>query len=251
MPLHDWSRVPAGLFHHFHQDWSIELARTLNRGRLPKGVVALVEQKAGPRESDVLAIEARQRQRPLTSEANGGVATMSPPQTQIVRRTTKDFYADRANRIVVRHHLGRMIAVMEIVSPGNKDSRFALRQFVEKTVDFLRSGVHVLVIDLLRPTLRDPAGIHKLIWDEIEEEDFSLPPGKDRVLVSYETGSDRAAFIELVGVGDPLPEMPLFLTTDLHVQVPLEAAYQATWDSLPEEVRHAVETGELPQLEEE
>src|SRR5262245_40656896 len=98
MPLHDWSRVPAGLFHHFHQDWSIELARTLNRDRLPEGVVALVEQRSGPLESDVLAIEARNRQRPLGSEGNGGVATMEPPKTQIVRRTTKDFYADRANR---------------------------------------------------------------------------------------------------------------------------------------------------------
>ncbi|HEY2414121.1 MAG TPA: DUF4058 family protein [Pirellulaceae bacterium] len=251
MPLHDWTRVPAGLFHHFHQDWSIELARTLNRGRLPKGVVALVEQKAGPKESDVLAIEARDRQRPLAGDESGGVATMGPPQTQIVRRTTKEFYADRANRIVVRHHLGRMIAVIEIVSPGNKDSRFALRQFVEKTIDFLRAGVHVLVIDLLPPTVRDPAGIHKLIWDEIEDDDFTLPPGKDRVLASYETGTDRAAFIELLGVGDALPDMPLFLSNYEHVPVPLETAYQATWDSLPEEVRHAVETGELPQVEHE
>jgi hypothetical protein len=251
MPLHDWTRVPAGLFHHFHQDWSIELARTLNRGRLPKGVVALVEQKAGPKESDALAIEARNRQRPLRGDGVGGVATTSPPQTRIVRRTTKDFYADRANRIVVRHHLGQIIAVIEIVSPGNKDTRFALRQFVEKTIDFLRAGVHALVIDLLPPTSRDPAGIHKLIWDEIEEEEFTLPPDKDRVLVSYETGSDRAAFIELIGVGDPLPDMPLFLSAYEHVQVPLELAYQATWDSLPEEVRHAVETGELPQVEEE
>jgi hypothetical protein len=35
MPIHDWTRVPAGLFHHFQQDWSIEITRELNRGRLP------------------------------------------------------------------------------------------------------------------------------------------------------------------------------------------------------------------------
>jgi hypothetical protein len=251
MPLHDWSRVPAGLFHHFHQDWSIELARTLNRGRLPEGIVALVEQKSGPMESDVLAIEARNRQRPLGSEGYGGVATMEPPQTRIVRHATKGFYADRANRIVVHDFLGRMLAMIEIVSPGNKVSRFALRQYIKNTIDFLRSGVHVLVIDLLPPTARDPAGIHKLIWDEIEDEEFTLPPGKDRVLVSYETGRDRAAFIELLGIGDPLPDMPLFLTNYEHIQVPLEAAYQATWHSLPREVRHAVETGELPHVEDD
>ena len=43
MPLHDWTRVPAGLFHHFHQFWAVEICRKLNRGRLPPGLSALVE----------------------------------------------------------------------------------------------------------------------------------------------------------------------------------------------------------------
>jgi hypothetical protein len=25
MPIHDWTRVSAGIFHHFHQDWTIEI----------------------------------------------------------------------------------------------------------------------------------------------------------------------------------------------------------------------------------
>jgi hypothetical protein len=37
-----------------------------------------------------------------------------------------------------------------------------------------------------------------------------------------ETGGERAAYIEPVGVGDKLPEMPLFLSNTLHVLVPLE-----------------------------
>src|SRR5262245_21048796 len=106
MPLHDWTRVPAGLFHHFHQHWSIEIAAALDRGRLPKGLSALVEQRAGPRESDVLAIERRNRPPDLPSE--GGVATKEPPVTRFVSRTTAQIYATRANRIAVRHHLGRI-----------------------------------------------------------------------------------------------------------------------------------------------
>ena len=54
MPLHDWTRVPAGLFHDFHQSWSIRIKDALNAGRLPEGVLALVEQRAG----HVLAIES-------------------------------------------------------------------------------------------------------------------------------------------------------------------------------------------------
>jgi hypothetical protein len=248
MPIHDWTRVPSGLFHHFHQDWSIEIARTLNRGRLPKGLSALVEQRAGPRESDVLAIESQNR-RPRAEGApgEGGVATLTPPVTRIMRRTTKEIYAVRANRVVVRHHLGRIVAVIEIVSPGNKDSRAALRDFVDKTIEFLRAGVHVLIVDLFPPTPRDPFGLHKVIWDEITEEDFVFPEGKDRILASYETGGVRAAYVEPVGVGDALPDMPLFLASGFHVPVPLEPTYRATWDASPEELRAAVETGLLPE----
>ena len=111
----------------------------------------------------------------------------------------------------------------------------------------LRRGIHVLIVDLFPPSPRDPYGIHKVIWDEIVEEDFTFPDGKDRILVSYKTGGERAAYIEPVTVGDALPDMPLFLTNDLHVMVPLELTYQATWDASPEELRIAVETGMVPE----
>ena len=52
-------------------------------------------------------------------------------------------------------------------------------------------------------------------------------------------------------VGDALSDMPLFLTNDLHVMVPLEPTYQATWDACPEGIRLAVETGVLPEAEAE
>ena len=61
--------------------------------------------------------------------------------------------------------------------------------------------------------------------------------------------ANAQAYIEPVAVGDALPDMPLFLTNDLHVMVPLEPAYQASWDASPEELRIAVETGVLPEPE--
>ncbi len=248
MPIHDWTRVPSGLFHDFHQSWSIRIKDALNGGRLPKGLAALVEQRAGPRESDVLTIESRSRRaREPEVEGNGNVVTLAPPVTRIVQRTDKAIYAVRANRIVVRHHLGRIVAVIEIVSPGNKDSRAALRDFVEKTIDVLRAGVHLLIVDLFPPTSRDPFGLHKAIWDEIVEVDFTFPGGKDRILASYETGLVKTAYVEPVGVGDVLLDMPLFLASGMHIKVPLEPTYQATWDASPEEMRRAVETGVMPE----
>ena len=163
-----------------------------------------------------------------------------------MRRAAKQPYASRANRVVVRHHLGRIVAVIEIVSPGNKDGRAALRDFVEKTIGFLRAGIHVLIVDLFPPTPRDPFGIHKAVWDEIEEEDFTFPAGKDRTVVSYQAGSECVAYIEPLAVGDELPDMALFLAGDLHVMTPLQATYQAAWAAGPEALRVAVETGVVP-----
>ncbi len=105
MPIHAWSRMPSGLFHDFHQSWSIRIKDALNSGRLPKGVAALVEQRSEPSEPDVLAIEVRPNRNP-GEDLIGGIATLPPPVTRIVRRTSNDIYASRANRIVVRHHLG-------------------------------------------------------------------------------------------------------------------------------------------------
>jgi hypothetical protein len=220
MPIHDWTCVPAGLFHDFHQSWTIRIRDALNAGRLSKGLSALVE-------------------------------TPEPPSTKIVRRTSKEFYAARANRIVVRHHLGRIIAVIEILSPGNKDSRAAVRDFVDKTIDFLRRGIHILVVDLFPPTPRDPFGMHKVIWDEILEDDFAFPQGKDRIAASYESGGERVAYIEPIAVGDELPEMPLFLANGVHIRVPLEMTYCSAWNASPEEMRIAVDTGELPESDAE
>jgi hypothetical protein len=247
MPLHDWTNVPAGLYHHFHQSWTIRIADALNAGRLPPGMSALVEQRSGPREADVLAIESRSGRAPADRTDGSAVALEERPVTQIVRRTSRDIFAGRANRIVIRHHLGRIVAVIEIVSPGNKDSRAALHDFVEKTVQFLRAGVHILVIDPFPPTPRDPSGLHKAIWDQIEEEPFAFPPGKDRLCMSYESGDEYAAYLELLAVGDRLPEMPLFIGEGRHVKTPVEATYQATWDMTPRELQMAVETGVLPE----
>ncbi len=44
MPIHDWTRVGAGLFHAFHQRWIGALCDALNTGALPPDYFALPEQ---------------------------------------------------------------------------------------------------------------------------------------------------------------------------------------------------------------
>src|SRR5215468_10123822 len=248
MPVHDWSRVDANVFHHFHQCWTIAICDTLNAGRLPPGYSALLERHAGGLVPDVLALQRRFRpSRP--AEPAGGVLTATPPKTRLVRQA-KTVLAARANRIVIRHRLGEVVCVLEIVSPGNKSGRAALRAFVEKSIEFLRQGIHLLVIDLLPATPRDPQGMYKVIWDEIEEEPFELPPDKPLTLAAYVagdllTGREVTAYVEMIGVGDPLPNMPAYLDHSGYISVPLEATYQAAWATCPADLRELVETGKL------
>jgi hypothetical protein len=152
----------------------------------------------------------------------------------------------RGNRVTIHRPLGRVVSVIEIVSPGNKRSRSAVASFVGKTVAFLHKGVHVLVVDLFSPSVRDPQGIHKAIWDEFEDARFELPSDKQFTLAAYIADAQMTALVDLVGFGDVLPDMPAYLDLDSYVLVPLESTYQATWTSCPEDMREAVERGELP-----
>jgi hypothetical protein len=251
MPVHDWNRVDAGLFHDFHQCWSIDIKRALNAGLLPKGFTALIEQKVGPKEPDVLTVDKFTEQRRATEL--GGLMIAEAPQTRIVRKSSKEHYADLANRIVIKHHLGQTVAAIEIVSPGNKDSKRAFKEFLDKSLAFISIGIHLLVIDLFPPTKRDPFGVHRAIWDEFEEEDdqFEFPPGKDRIVASYHAGREKAAYAEPIALGDTIPTMPLFLYEGRHIKVPLEAVYQTTWSYMERDMQEIVETGVMPSRNDE
>ena len=57
MPIHDWTRVRSNRFHDFHQRWTIAICNGLNAGRLPPGYFAMVEQRVGGPEPDVITLE--------------------------------------------------------------------------------------------------------------------------------------------------------------------------------------------------
>lgn len=246
MPIHDWKRVNAGIFHAFHHGWIEENARALNRGVLPKGYYALPEQIAGEKGPDVLTLQFPAGERTKTDDdVDGGIATaIAPPKVSYHTKTEVDAYAARAKALVIRHISNHeVIAMIEIVSPGNKNSAREFRNFIEKAVELIQAGIHLLIVDLLPPTRRDPQGIHKAIWDEFVEEDYRLPTDRPLTLASYVGGPSKEAFVEAVSVNAMLPEMPLFLKPNYHVMVPLEATYQSAWRELPEYWRDVLQSG--------
>lgn len=241
MPIHDWSRVDAGLFHDFHQTWTIELRNALNAGVLPAGYFALAKQILGGPTPDVATLSHCPESDTLAAGGGAVAIAEAAPRARFITSAEPDLYARKANRIVVKHRLGHVVAAIEILSPGNKDSRHALRSFAAKAEGLLRQGISLLVVDLFPPTPRDPQGIHKAIWDEIREEPFELPADKPLTVAAYCAGLPHTAYVEPVAVGDPLPPLPIFLDPDTYVPAPLEETYQTAWSKSPSIVTELVE----------
>lgn len=237
MPMHDWTRVKAGTYHNFHYFWLAAIAYRLNAGLLPPGHFAMAEQRISGPEADLLTLSAFDGESP-----QGGTATATAPRTAVVERAETLHYARKTNRLAIHHELGNVVAVLELVSPGNKDTKHALRSFARKSAALLRKGVHLSVIDPFPPGRYDPHGIHRAIWDNVTlSSAFEQPADLRLTLVSYEAGQVPTAYIEPFAVGQILPDLALFLDEGIHVKVPLEETYLATWNVLPVELRRLVD----------
>lgn len=235
MAVHDWTRVDAGIFHDFHNVWIGELRNALNSGLLPDGFYALSEQHAGKYVADVLTLQASETEfaRPAP-RVSGGVAVADAPP-RVGRRVSLSLAArSRRKTLAIRHVSGhRLIALLEIVSPGNKDRHEHVDDFLTKLEDALRLGIHVLLVDLFPPGVHDPVGIHGLLWDRLGDEPDEPPAARPLTVASYVAGSVIEAYVEQLAVGERLPEMPLFLDPEHYINAPLEATYQMTWTGTP------------------
>jgi len=247
MPVHDWTKVDAGIFHAFHHRWISAISDALNQGILPPDYYALPEQHAAGFGPDVLTLHGSRAPEPDsdTSAHRGGAGlVIERPRLEPTAETDMEFYRRKQNAIVVRHVSGdRVVAMIEIVSPGNKSTRHALRSLVEKAAQLIEKGVHLLLVDLFPPGRRDPQGLHAAIWEEIAGQEYEPPADKPLAVMAYESGLAVRAYVRHLAVGDALPEMPLFLERDACITAPLEQTYQLAFAAQPARWRAVLEAG--------
>lgn len=210
MPVHNWTSVDAGIFHAFHHEWISAISRALNRGLLSSEFYALPEQYAGGYGPDVLTLQTPSRVSPnrgdSSSRATGTDVLESPPKTRFHVKSAPTWYATKKKSVAV-HHISnhRVVAIVEIVSLGNKASRSGLASFTRKSHDVLSAGVHLSVINLFPPKC-----------------------------AAYVGGPSAEAYVDTLAIGDVLNDLPVFLTPLEYVSLPLEETYLAAFDSLPE-----------------
>lgn len=237
MPLHDWTRVEAGIFHDFHLAWSVELRNALNGGVLPSGYYALVEQHAGRQIPDVISLHRSAPDAELSALPPSGAIAVAdaPPQVAHSIELAPSGRA-RHRTVSVRHVSGhRLVAAMEIVSPSNKDRAEHVQELAGKIDMFLAAGVHVMLVDVFPPGVHDPEGLDSLVRDlfgesgNAEETPSEAPPHA----VSYCAAFRLQVYLQRLEVNRELPKMPLFVHAEHYVNLPLEASYHAAFQGFP------------------
>ncbi|MEX2212656.1 MAG: DUF4058 family protein [Phycisphaeraceae bacterium] len=248
MPVHDWTLVTPGTFHDFHAAWIAEIRRVLNRELLPSGYYAMAEQIAGEIGPDVLTLQESGRRDEdfiaATAKSPAIAVADAPPRATFMDTVTEAMLlARRRSRLVIHHTTGdRVVAIIELVSQGNKQGREAMARFVDKAISALDQHIHLLVIDLFPPGPLDPVGLNGAIWQRAGGA-FQLPADKLLTVASYRAWEGVKCFVEPIAVGQKLPSMPLFLDVDHYVDVPLEETYERAWEGVPEKWQRVLESG--------
>lgn len=225
MPLYDWTRVTDNVFHAFHGAWLAQLMGALNRSVLPDGYVARMEESLGTVESDVLALESGSAPPLPAPPAN------APEPTVAIAEPRLDLRGQRRLAVFSARE-ERRVAVLEVLSPGNKDSEIKAGTFEGKVVRCLASGLHVLLIDLLAPT-RSAPGVGAAIAREIGEGGVA---DGGHCTTSFEVRADPSEvriYHRALALGEVMPDAPLFVAPGYPVDVPLEQTAAAALDMLP------------------
>jgi hypothetical protein len=234
MPLLDHFHPPLlgqRRWESFHSFWATAIAMNLNT-RLPKYYFAEVQVTIGPRiEVDVATLESQEE--PVaqdTALGNGGVAVAAEVWAPPV--ATLQLPAVFPDEIEVRVFNGeggpKLVAAVELVSPGNKDRDDARRAFAAKCLSYFQAGVGVVVVDIVTSRL---ANLHDELIDLMKlPETLGYPHEGSLYAVAYrplrQNGTDRIdVWPAPMAVGQTLPTLPLAVRGLGCLRLELEASY--------------------------
>lgn len=240
MPLLDHFRPPLSerrAWEGFHAAWLSYISEALNRV-LPVGYFAEEEVHAGANvEIDVATFHSADpvEATPAPEWAGGGgtvttaaVPWVAPPPAAGVAAVFAD---DFEVRVIAERGGRRVVAAVELVSPGNKDRPDVRRAFATKCASYLYQGIAVVVVDVVTDRHAD---LHAEILDRLGSPAAGrLPAGTRLAAVAYRPiRRGERDEIDLwpvpLAVGQPLPTLPLWLDAVTYAGVDLEATYTET-----------------------
>ena len=170
---------------------------------------------------------------PEASASIGGVATAvwAPTQPTLAVETELPDSDEYEVRIYDTKRGRRLVAVVEIVSPANKDRPEHRRLFVAKCAALLQQRVAVAIVDVV--TIRD-FNLYADLLELLGQRDPSLgtaPPPLYAAVCRWRLRGNARLFEtwnQALTLGQPLPTMPLWLTDTFAVPLELEESYEQT-----------------------
>lgn len=240
MPLRDHFRPPAtkfGSWQSLHGGWPMVIVQQF-RKQLPPGFVAAPSVQLGAYfEIDVAAYEQDDAPSGGATGTSGATATLAPPRPTWAVETDVPEEDEFEVQIYSADEERQLVAVIEIVSPANKDRPDKRRAFVGKCGALLRKGVAVSIVDLV--TLRQ-SNLYAELMAFIGHPDPTLGAEPPPLYVSscrWTTNAEGTrgrleAWAHPMVVGAPLPALPVWLTETQSVLFDLERSYEQACEDL-------------------
>jgi hypothetical protein len=231
MPLVDHFHPPISRTHSwesFHSRWAGTLADSLSEQLPDPRYLVEVQVTVGSRiEADVLEWKLEEPDH-LDNGLSGSVAVKAYAAPAAVRSLDFTFPDDIEVRIHDCRDGKTLVAVIELVSPANKDRPDNRRAFAAKCLTYLHRGIGVVVADIV--TERH-ANLHNEVLALLgAENEPSFSSECHLYAVAYRPARrDEHNLLDLwlepLTVDRPLPVLPLALKGGPTIPVDLEAAY--------------------------
>jgi hypothetical protein len=233
MPLLDHFHPPVSnrlpSWESFHACWALVIMERMNQ-MLPQRYLAVVQTHLGNYvEADVAEFDQPIEIGNGAAEGEtGGVAvqTWAPPVTELVAPAV--FPDDFEVQLFEQKGGMRLVAVVELVSPRNKDRFESRRAFAAKCAAYLQRGIGLIVVDIVTER-------HFNLHNELAEllgweEPLRMPADAVLYTVAYRpVRRQEKNEIDLwpvpLNVGGPLPLLPLALKGTRAIPLDLEATY--------------------------
>ncbi len=214
----------------FHNAWAVEIAYALNKV-LPKGYRALSHARIGIREVDVRtdkSLSADEKKELMTRYQPSD----SPIIANAVFPTELEVFV-----LNIRRRKHRTVGVIEIVSEGNKDRPESRDAFVAKCNNLLSQEVSVIIVDILASPFFN---LHNQLLRSLKitegkiKEDRKMPLYCVSYRKTFDARDEPAVkyWVYALRIGETLPQLPLFITSEAAVPVNLEDTYMKVCEGL-------------------
>jgi hypothetical protein len=233
MPLLDHFHPPLSMerrWESFHSSWATRIADALTERWLPPDYIAEENAHIGPSvEIDVGTFESGSSSEEGTGSGTSAILSATnwapPAPDAVFPSVIPDTFEVR---ILSTEAGPKLVAAIELISPGNKDRATERRAFATKCASYLYQGISLILVDIVT---NRRANLHNEILRVMEAADTpNLPSEVSLYAVAYRPlRRDGKTEIDLwrspLTLGQSLPVLPLSLDVDLVIPVDFEATY--------------------------